>query len=129
MKFAAQDEDIYFKSIQLTNKRHFVELDGYGANNDTLCLRKYLKPNILDIEYSKNNNYSHLVEEHYHMSANYVEDHKLNKNALETMSFHGKIGMRRQMDGYDDFKLDGWEFCISYNISGELIIPMSAVKI
>lgn len=126
VKFAAQDEDIYFKSIRLTNKRNFVELDGYGANNDTLCLRKYLKPNVLDIEYSKNNNYNHLVEEHYQISANYVEDHKLNKKALETMSFHGKIGLRRQMDGYDDFSLDGWELHVSYNINGEMIIPMTA---
>lgn len=129
VKFAAQDEDIYFKGIRLTNKRHFVELDGYGANNNTLCLRKYLKPNVLDIEYSRNNNYNQLVEEHYQTSANYVEDHKLNKEALETMSFHGIIGLKRQMDGYDDFELDGWEFRVSYNINGELIIPMSAVTI
>lgn len=127
VKFAAQDEDVYFKSIRLTNKRHFVELDGYGANNDSLCLRKYLKPNAIDIEYSKNNNYSHLVEEHYQMGANYVEDHKLNKNALETMSFHGTIGLRRQMDGYDDFELDGWELHVSYNIKGEIVIPLNTI--
>ena len=127
VKFAAQDEDVYFKSIRLTNKRHFVELDGYGANNDGLCLRKYLKPNAIDIEYSKNNNYSHLVEEHYQMSANYVEDHKLNKNALETMSFHGIIGLRRHMDGYDDIELDGWELQVSYNIKGEIVIPLNTI--
>lgn len=127
VKFAAQDEDVYFKSIRLTNKRHFVELDGYGANNDGLCLRKYLKPNAIDIEYSKNNNYSHLVEEHYQMSANYVEDHKLNKNALETMSFHGIIGLRRHMDGYDDIELDGWELHVSYNIKGEIVIPLNTI--
>lgn len=59
----------------------------------------------------------------------YVEDHKLNKKALETMSFHGIIGLRRQMDGYDDFELDGWELSVSYNINGELIIPMTSVII
>ena len=129
VKFAAQDEDIYFKAIRLANKHHFVELDGYGAINDTLFLRKYLKPNVLNIEYSKKDNYYHLVEEHYQTSAIYVEDHKLDKKAIETMSFHGFIGLRRQMDGYDDFEFDGWELHISYNINGELIIPMTVEEI
>ena len=129
VKFAAQDEDIYFKTIRLANKHHFVELDGYGAINDTLFLRKYLKSNVLNIEYSKKDNYYHLVEEHYQTSAIYVEDHKLDKKAIETMSFHGFIGLRRQMDGYDDFEFDGWELHISYNINGELIIPMTVEEI
>jgi hypothetical protein len=127
VKFAAQNEDVYFKSLRLTNKRRFVELDGYGAINDTLYLRKYLKPNVLNIEYSKNANYSHLVEENYQTSAIYVEDHKLSKKALETMSFHGIIGLRRQMDGYDDFKLDGWELHVFYNMQGELVIPLKTI--
>ena len=96
---------------------------------EQIYLRKYLKPNVLDIEYSKNANYSHLVEEHYLTSAIYVEDHKLSQKALETMSFHGIIGLRRQMDGYDDFELNGWELHVSYNIKGELVIPMTAVNI
>lgn len=129
VKFAAQNEDVYFKSIRLTNKHRFVELDGYGAINDTLYLRKYLKPNVLNIEYSKNDNYCHQVEENYQTSAIYVEDHKLSKKALETMSFHGIISLRRQMDGYDDFELDGWELHISYNINGVLIIPIKAENI
>lgn len=129
VKFASQDDDIYFKSITLSNIHRYVELDGYGANKDVLYLIKYLKPNVLDIEYSKNANYIDLVGENYHSSPIYVEDHKLGKKALETMSFHGIIGLRRQMDGYDDFEVEGWELRVSYNINGKLTIPLKVVMV
>lgn len=129
VKFASQDVDIYFKSISLFNNNRYVELDGYGANNNVLQLIKYLKPNVLDIEYLKNANYNDLVGEKYHLSPIYVEDHKLAKKALETMSFHGIIGLRRQMDGYEDLEVEGWELCVSYNINGKLTIPLNVVMV
>lgn len=129
VKFASQDADIYFKSITLSNNHRCVELDGYGANKDVLQLNKYLKPNVLDIEYSKNANYNDLVRENYQSGQIYVEDHKLAKEALETMSFHGIIGLRRQMDGYEDFEVEGWELCVSYNINGKLTIPLNVLKV
>ena len=129
VKFASQDEDIYFKSITLSNIHHNVELDGYGAKKDILHLNKYLKPNVLDIEYSQNANYNDLVGENYQSTPIYVEDHKLPKKALETMSFHGIIGLRRQMDGYEDFEVEGWELRVSYNINGKLTIPLKVVMV
>ena len=129
VKFASQEEDIYFKSITLSNNSRYVELDGYGAKKDILRLNKYLKPNILDIEYSKNANYNDLVGEKYQSSPIYVEDHKLAKKALETMSFHGIIGLKRQMDGYEIFEVEGWELCVSYNINGRLVIPLKVVMV
>ena len=129
MKFASQDEDIYFKSITLSNNHRSVELDGYGAKKDILRLNKYLKPNVLDIEYSRNANYNGLVGDNYQSNPIYVEDHKLAKKALETMSFHGIIGLRRQMDGYEDFEVEGWELCVSYNINDRLTIPLKVVMV
>lgn len=129
VKFASQDEDIYFKSITLSNNHRSVELDGYGAKKDILRLNKYLKPNVLDIEYSRNANYNGLVGDNYQSNPIYVEDHKLAKKALETMSFHGIIGLRRQMDGYEDFEVEGWELCVSYNINDRLTIPLKVVMV
>lgn len=49
---------------------------------------------------------------------------KLDNTALETMSFHGAIGLKLQMDGYGDLDLDGWELSVTYNVIGELTIPL-----
>ena len=45
------------------------------------------------------------------------------------MSFHGVIALRRQMDGYDDFPLEDWKLHVTYNVNGELVIPLKAVMI
>jgi len=45
------------------------------------------------------------------------------------MSFHGIIAFRRQMDGYDDFEDEGWELHVTYNVNGELVIPLKAVMV
>ncbi len=124
VKFSAQKKDVFFKSIKLLNKKRSVELDGYGAEDDILNLRMYLKLNTLNIEKTKKEEYKKKVEEYYHSNPIYVEDHKITNSSLETMSFHGIIGLRRQMDGYDDFQTDGWELNVTYNVIGELSIPL-----
>jgi len=124
VKFTAQKKDIYFKSVKLLNNKRTVELDGFGAEADILNLRKYLKLNTLDIEKTKKKDYRNIVDEHYKTSSIYVEDHKLSNSSLETMSFHGTIGLKRQMDGYDDLNLGGWELYVTYNVIGELSIPL-----
>ena len=129
VKFAAKGEDIYFKTITLSNKKHFVELVGHNVENDIIKILTYLKPNTLDIKKTKRESYPDKIEERYKAEAIYVEDHKLPSKALETMSFHGIIALRRQMDGYDDFVNEGWELHVTYNVNGELVIPLKAVMI
>ncbi len=129
VKFAAKGEDIYFKTITLSNKKHFVELVGHNVENDIIKILTYLKPNTLDIKKTKREAYPDKIEERYKAEAIYVEDHKLPSKALETMSFHGIIALRRQMDGYDDFENEGWELHVTYNVNGELVIPLKAVMI
>ena len=129
VKFAAKGEDIYFKTITLSNKKHFVELVGHNVENDIIKILTYLKPNTLDIKKTTRDAYPDKIEERYKAEAIYVEDHKLPSKALETMSFHGIIALRRQMDGYDDFENEGWELHVTYNVNGELVIPLKAVMI
>ena len=129
VKFAAKGEDIYFKTITLSNKKHFVELVGHNVENDIIKILTYLKPNTLDIKKIKKETYPDKIEERYKAEAIYVEDHKLASKALETMSFHGIIALRRQMDGYDDFPNENWELRVTYNVSGELVIPLKVVMI
>ena len=129
VKFAAKGEDIYFKSITLSNKKHFVELEGHNVENDIIKILTYLKPNTLDIKKTKREAYPDKIEERYKTEAIYVEDHKLPSQALETMSFHGIIALRRQMDGYDDFPNEDWELRVTYNVNGELVIPLKAVVV
>ena len=129
IKFAASEEDIFFKTITLSNKKRFVELVGCNVDNDIMRILTYLKPNTLDIKRTKKDNYTSKIEELYKTEAIYVEDHKLPSKALETMSFHGVIALRRQMDGYDDFPLEDWKLHVTYNVNGELVIPLKAVMI
>ena len=129
IKFAASEEDIFFKTISLSNKKRFVELVGCNVDNDIMRILTYLKPNTLDIKRTKKDNYTSKIEDLYKTEAIYVEDHKLPSKALETMSFHGVIALRRQMDGYDDFENEGWELHVTYNVNGELVIPLKAVMI
>ena len=86
-----------------------------------------MKPHTLSI--TKDANYTNRIDECYGSKAIYVEDHKLPSNALETMSFHGVISLKRQMDGYDDFESEGWELHVTYNVCGELTIPLKAIFI
>ena len=86
VKFAAKGEDIYFKTITLSNKKHFVELVGHNVENDIIKILTYLKPNTLDIKKTKREAYPDNIEERYKAEAIYVEDHKLPSKALETMS-------------------------------------------
>jgi len=74
-------------------------------------------------------NNNDLVEKNYQLSPIYVEDHKRTKKALETMAFHGIIGLKRQMDGYEDFEVEGRELHVSCNINGKLVVPLKAVMI
>ena len=124
VKFTAQKKDVYLKTVKLLNNKRTVDLDGFGAEDDILNLRKYLKLNTLDIEIIKKKDYRNIVDEHYKTSSIYVEDHKLDNSALETMSFHGTIGLKRQMDGYDELDIAGWELYVTYNVIGELTIPL-----
>ena len=127
VKFAAQSKDIYFKAITLSNKNRYVELVGFNVKNDIIKLISFLKPHTLSI--TKDANYTNRIDECYGSKAIYVEDHKLPSNALETMSFHGVISLKRQMDGYDDFESEGWELHVTYNVCGELTIPLKAIFI
>ena len=124
VKFSTQNNDVYFKSVKLLNNKRTVDLDGFGAEDNILNLRKYLKLNTLDIEKTKRKDYRNTIDELYKSNSIYVEDHKLANLALETMSFHGVIGLKLQMDGYDDLDLDGWELYVTYNVIGELTIPL-----
>ena len=129
VKFAAQTEDIYFKTITLSNKNRYVELVGHSVENDIMKIITFLKPHTLSITKLNKENYTNRIEECYSSKARYVEDHKLPVNALETMSFHGVISLKRQMDGYDDFESEGWELHVTYNVCGELTIPLKTVFI
>ena len=100
VKFAAKGEDIYFKTITLSNKKHFVELVGHNVENDIIKILTYLKPNTLDIKKTKKASYPDKIEEIYKTDAICVEDHKLPYKALETMSLHGVIALRRQVSGH-----------------------------
>lgn len=129
IKFAAQEEDVYFKTITLSNKKHGVEIEGHNVENDVMKIVCYLKANTLNIEKGKRAEYTDKVEAIYNTDSFYIEDHKLPKNALETMSFHGVISQRRQMDGYDDLPLKDWNLRVTYNVDGELVIPLKAIII
>ena len=129
VKFASNEEDIYFKTITLSNLKRGVEIVGHNVENDIMKIVCYLKPNILNISRVKRDEYRDNVAEKYNSSSIYVEDHKLPKKALETMSFHGVISLKRQMDGYDDLPLDDWELHVTYNLNGELVIPLQAKMI
>ena len=122
VKFTAQKKDVYIKAVKLSNSKRTVELDGFGAEDDILNLRKYLKLNTLNIE--KKKEYRNSVDELYNTSSIYVEDHRIDNSALETMSFHGAIGLKRHMDGYDEFDTEGWQLYVTYNVIGELTIPL-----
>ena len=122
VKLTAQKKDVYIKAVKLSNSKRTVELDGFGAEDDILNLRKYLKLNTLNIE--KKKEYRNSVDELYNTSSIYVEDHRIDNSALETMSFHGAIGLKRHMDGYDEFDTEGWQLYVTYNVIGELTIPL-----
>lgn len=128
VKFASQEDDVYFKTITLSNKKRGVEITGRSVENDIMKFVCYIKPNILNIGKVRKTDYRAMVGEKYKSSI-YVEDHKLAKKALETMSFHGIITQRRQMDGYDDLPLEDWELHVTYNVNGELVIPMNALML
>ena len=125
VKFASQEEDVYFKTITLSNKKRGVEITGHNVENDIMKFVRFIRPNILNIDKVCKTNYRAMVSEKYKTSL-YVEDHKLAKKALETMSFHGLIALKRQMDGYDDLPLEGWDLHVTYNVNSELVIPMNA---
>ena len=33
------------------------------------------------------------------------------------------------MDGFDDFPLEDWELCVTYNLDGVLVVPLKAVML
>ena len=129
IKFASKDKDIYFKTITLSNKKYLVEFVIHDVVSDVMSFNRYLKPHTLDINKTKKNVYPDKISEYYKTVAIYIEDHKLPCNALETMSFHDSIVLERQTDGYDDLPLEDWELRVTYNMDGELIIPLKAVML
>lgn len=129
IKFASKEKDIYFKTITLSNKKHSVEFESHNMSNGIMKFNRYLKPHTLDIDKMSKNEYSSRIGIYYKKEAIYVEDHKLPCNAIETMSFHDIISLKRLMDGFDDFPLEDWELCVTYNLDGVLIVPLKAVML
>lgn len=129
IKFASRDKDIYFKTITLSNKKHHVEFVMHDVVGDVMSFNRYLKPHTLNINKTGHEVYPDKIGEYYKTIAIYIEDHKLPCNALETMSFHDSIVLERQTSDYDVLPLEDWELRVTYNLDGELMIPLKAVML
>ena len=124
IKFAAL-EDVYFKDVFLCNENGFVEMDMANAEGNVLHLIRGIKSNVLDIQTIKSELFDETIDNVYKKMSFYIEDHRIQKNALETMSFHSPIYLKRESDGYDDLPETEWYVRVTYNISGVLEIPLN----
>ena len=125
----ATTSNVYFKEVILYNENKYVEFHMQNAKGSAVKLLKYVKSNTFDIQSVDTKDYIKAIDDVYKEKASFVEDHLIEKDALETISFHSPIYLKKESDGYDDLPETGWFLRVTYNISGVVDIPLNVKTI